>query len=211
MKNTNIDRSASPVVESWILEHCPSCYETLKPQAIECDSCGVVLSHFQKVAIEKRLKLTIGGLSHLTSSECMELEKAWQKIEAVYYDSSLHDQFLHLCLRLKSLPYAVKKYQDRLGKDSLDEIAATMRTRASLLVSEALPAGRVWQEREEMSLLMRAMLRTLTVVLILGVCAGSVLMLISALTAQKIFFLAMGVFITAGCLLCAGFLVRLQR
>lgn len=207
--NKNIDRSLQDP-SALIMDYCPSCYETLREGATDCSNCGVVVEHFQRLATEKRLKLTIGGLYHLTSAECMELESAWAKIESVYYDSQLHNQFLLLCFRLKSLPYAVKKYNDRLLKDSLDDIAATMKNRAMMLASESLP-GKAIASDWVPPILAQALLRTMIVILVMGVCAGSVMMLFSVLTAQKFFFLGMGFFTTVSCLLCYIFLQRLQH
>lgn len=217
MNNSNpspnlIDKSLhkKAAVADLVMDHCPSCYETLKAGATDCSSCGIVLSHFHKVSTEKRLKLTIGGLYHLTSNECVEIESAWSKVESFYYDSNLHSQFLYLCFRLKSLPYAVKKYNDRLLEDSLDDIASTMKMRAMTLASESLPAKSIdsgWGP----SILMLALVRTMMVVLVMGVCAGSVLMLTSALTTEKFFFLAMGSFVTVSCLLSLLILKRLPQ
>jgi len=198
-------------IDDLVLDHCPSCYQTLKPKAVECMSCGIVLENYRRSHIEKKLKHTIGGLYHLTSEECIQLEKTWAKIETVYYDQNLHNQFLHACLRLKSLPYAVKKYQGRLNRDSLDEIASIMKNRAMLLASESLPTTAAKGETWAPPILAQALLRTLIVVLIVGTCAGSVLMLISALTVQKLFFFALGSFLTASCLLSAMSLLRIQR
>lgn len=217
MKNTvdpqnkidNLLQKPMPVSQ-LVMEHCPSCYETLKAGATDCTSCGIVLSHFYRVATEKRLKLTIGGLYHLTSTECVEIETAWSKVENFYYDSNLHSQFLYLCFRLKSLPYAVKKYNDRLLKDSLDDIASTMKLRAMTLASESLP-GKAIESDWMPTLLTRTLLRTMIVMLVIGVCGGSVLMLTSILTAQKYFFLAMGSFVTVACLLSLLILKRLPQ
>lgn len=212
VKNTDHKKTDSLLQDpsSLVMDYCPSCYETLKEGASDCSSCGVVISHFQRMATEKKIKLTIGGLYHLTSAECMELESTWAQLEAVYYDSRLHSQFLFLCFKLKSLPYAVKKYNDRLLNDSLDDIALTMKNRAMMLASESLPGKAVGSDWIP-PILAQALLRTMIVVLVMGVCAGSVMMLFSVLTSQKFFFLGMGFFTTVSCLLCYIFLQKLQR
>lgn len=210
MKITEDFSQKAVEASSLIMDYCPSCYATLKVGAKDCLACGIVLGNYQKIITEKKLKLTISGLYHLTAAECLQIENAWNKIETVYYDQNLHNQFLHLCLRLKSLPFAVKKYNDRLLKDSLDDIASTMKNRAMLLASESLPRQSV-SEPWVPPVLAQALLRTLIVFLLIGVCAGSVLVLISVLTVQKFFFLAMGVFVMSSCLLSAIVLQRLQR
>ena len=197
-------------ISSLIMDYCPSCYQTLKVGAKDCLACGIVLENYQKIVTEKKLKLTMSGLYHLTPVECLQIENAWSKIETLYYDQNLHNQFLHLCLRLKSLPFAVKKYNDRILQDSLDDIASTMKNRAMLLASESLPRDFV-SESWVPPVLAQALLRTLIVFLLLGVCAGSVLVLVSVLTVQKFFFLAMGVFVMSSCLLSVMVLLRLQR
>jgi hypothetical protein len=197
-------------IDDVILDHCPSCYQTLRAKAVECSSCGIVLENYRRASTERKLKHTIGGLYHLTAEECAQLEKAWLKIESVYYDQKLHDQFLHLCLRFKSLPFAVKKYQSRLDINSTDDIAVMMKNRALVLATESLPLVSA-NERWLPSLLALALFRTLIVFLVVGTCAGSVLMLISALTTERLFFFAMGAFLTASCLLSALSLLRLHR
>lgn len=199
-----------PSLSDLVLEHCPACYQTLKPKALDCSACGIVLENYRRVSVERRLKHTIGGLYHLTIDECLQLEKAWTKIESLYYDQNLHNQFLHMCLRQKSLPFAVKKYKNRLDLNSYDEIAMIMKNRALVLASESLPAvtsGEAWVP----PILALALFRTLIVFLIIGTCAGSVIMLISALTTQKLFFFMLGAFLTATCLLSAMSLRRLHK
>jgi hypothetical protein len=85
-----------------------------------------------------------------------------------------------------------------------------MKHRAMLLASESLP-GKNLKVPWVSSVLAQSLLRTLTVVLILGVCAGSVLMLTSVLTTERFFFLFMGFFVTLGSLMSYILLQRLQR
>lgn len=197
-------------VQDLVLDHCPSCYQTLKPKALDCASCGIILQNYRRASTERKLKHTIGGLYHLTAEECVQLERAWGKIESVYYDQNLHNQFLHMCLRLKSLPFAVKRYKSRLDMDSYDDIATMMKNRAILLASESLPSTRS-AEAWVPPVLALALFRTLIVFLIVGTCAGSILMLISALATEKLFFFALGAFLTTSCLLSAMTLLRLHR
>ena len=205
-QNPNAENS----IDDLVLDHCPSCYETLQPKALDCASCGIILENYRRASTERKLKHTIGGLYHLTVEECVQLERAWTKIESIYYDQKLHDQFLHLCLRLKSLPFAVKKYKNRLDLNAYDDIATMMKNRALLLASESLPTTSAIEGWVPPVLAM-ALFRTLIVFLIVGSCAGSVLMLISALTTEKLFFFALGAFLTASCLLSAMSLLRLHR
>ncbi len=208
--NPNSDKTFEPTIDDLVLDHCPSCYQTLKPKALDCASCGIILENYRRASTERKLKHTIGGLYHLTVEECVQLERAWTKIESIYYDQKLHDQFLHLCLRLKSLPFAVKKYKNRLDLNAYDDIATMMKNRALLLASESLPTTSAIEGWVPPVLAM-ALFRTLIVFLIVGSCAGSVLMLISALTTEKLFFFALGAFLTASCLLSAMSLLRLHR
>jgi hypothetical protein len=113
-------------------------------------------------------------------------------------------------LRLKSLPFAAKKYKSRLDLNAYDDIAIMMKNRALLLATESLPSSTP-VEGWVPPVLALALFRTLIVFLIVGSCAGSVLMLISALTTEKLFFFALGAFLTASCLLSAMSLLRLHR
>ncbi len=212
MKNleTNVTTPHFSHPEQLIMDHCPACYETLKPQASECFSCGVVLEHFQRVATEKRLKLTIGGLYHLSSQECLDLEAAWAKVESVYFDQQMHQRFLHLCLKLKSLPFAAKKYAERLALNTHDEIASHMKVQVMGLALESLP-HRSQNNVAEDSVMPIYLLRLLTVCLVIGVSLGAVMMLISVLTTHQFFYLGFGTFITVSSLLCYLFLQRWQR
>jgi hypothetical protein len=209
-QNPNAENASENSIDDLVLDHCPSCYQTLKPKALDCASCGIILENYRRASTERKLKHTIGGLYHLTGEECVQLERAWTKIESIYHDQKLHNQFLHLCLRLKSLPFAAKKYKSRLDLNPYDDIAAMMKNRALLLASESLPTSSPAEDWVPPVLAM-ALFRTLILFLIVGSCAGSVLMLISALTTEKLFFFALGAFLTASCLLSAMSLLRIQR
>ena len=104
-------------------ELCPSCLMPRAAMATECTHCGIIFSQYKKWAKEKRTKLTISGLYHLSAADIDALENAWEQVEAVYLDQDRHERFIHMCQRLKSLPFAAYKYNARLHMFSDDDIA----------------------------------------------------------------------------------------
>jgi len=185
---------------------CPSCLAILNGEPEECTSCGVVISHFKRVSLEKRLKLTVAGLYHLSSFDCEALETAWQKVEAAYYDTEVHNQFIHLCYRFKSLPYAVKKYAQRVAVDPLDDIADMMKKRVLILAQESLPEAQTKELPPTM--ITRSLMRFFTAILSFSLIGGVFMLLISALTQHKLYFFGLGLFIVVSSLLSLLFMRR---
>ena len=115
------------------VENCPSCLEFLPENATECASCGILLSNFKRVSLEKRIKITIPALMHLNSYECEALEREWDKVLASYSSREVHDRFLNYCYQRRALPYVVHQYQQLLAKDVSDDLAEFMMKRARVL------------------------------------------------------------------------------
>ena len=185
---------------------CPSCLEVLEEGRDDCFSCGIVISQFKRVALEKRLKLTVGGLYHLTSFDCEALEAAWAKVEAVYYDTESHNQFIHLCYRFKSLPFAAKRYSERLAANPQDDTADLMRKRVMVLSQESLPEAAT--RTLPRSPITASLMRFFSATLVMGIIGGVVVILASALTDSKMYFFGLGLFMFVSSLMSLLFMKR---
>jgi hypothetical protein len=198
------------VLESLIShENCPSCLEFLPVEAAECPSCNIVVAQFNRMALERRTKVTIAGLTHLTSVQCEDLDKAWRKVESVYHDSEIHHQFLHLCYQFKAVPYAVKKYSERLEKSYLDDTADMMRKSAVVLLQESLvvrPAAVL--DRPAIPGVERSFLRLFNYVMGMSLIGGVVILLVSGLTQSKLFFFGLGMFLILSSIMTLLFVRR---
>lgn len=184
---------------------CPSCLDVLlDPKRDDCPSCGIVISQFKRVSLEKRLKLTVGGLYHLSSFDCEALEAAWRRVEIAYYDSESHNQFIHMCYRLKSLPYAAKKYTERMEMIPDDETADVMRKRVLLLSQESLP-GSVTKTLPATAVT-ASLMRIFNAILVMGMIGGLVVALGSALTENKMYFFGLGAFMMISSLMSLLFM-----
>jgi len=186
------------------VEACPSCLEPLDPGQSDCSSCGVVISQFKRVSLEKRLKLTVAGLYHLSSYDCEMLEAAWHKVETLYYDSESHNQFIHLCYKYKSLPFAIKKYTDRLALTPHDDIADTMRKRVLVLSQEFMPQAVT--KTLPASVVSKSIFRLFNSILVFAMVAGVFILLVSALTTSKMYFFGLGLFILLSSLMSLMFM-----
>jgi hypothetical protein len=136
----NIENSLSNVSKTAVsLEVdaiCPSCFMPKTSSDLECNQCGIVFSQYYKWAKEKKVKHTISGLYHLSNNDIDALEASWKKIENVYLDQTTHEQFIHLCLRLKSLPFAAHKYNERVRLFPEDDIARHQLEKVIALANE---------------------------------------------------------------------------
>ncbi len=186
------------------VECCPACLVPLSGPYDDCSSCGVVISQFKRVSLEKRLKLTVAGLYHLSSFDCETLEASWQRVEAVYYDSEAHNQFIHLCYKFKSLPYAAKKYSERLAKNPQDDIADTMKKRVLVLSQEFLPQSTTKTLPE--SAMTRSLMKVFNVILVGAMIAGVLMLFVSALTTSKMYFFGLGLFMIVSSLMSLLFM-----
>jgi hypothetical protein len=183
---------------------CPACLEPLSGGRDDCPSCGIVISQFKRVSLEKRLKLTVAGLYHLSSFDCEALEAAWHKVELMYYDTESHNQFIHMCYKFKSLPYAAKKYVERLALDPNDDIADLMRKRILMLSQEFMPAQAT--KTLPPSVVTKSLMKLFNTILIFAMIAGVFIVLISALTASKMYFFGLGLFIILSSLMSLLFM-----
>jgi hypothetical protein len=183
---------------------CPACLEPLSADRDDCPSCGVVISQFKRVSLEKRLKLTVAGLYHLSSFDCEALEAAWHKVELLYYDTESHNQFIHMCYKYKSLPYAAKKYVERLALDPTDDIADLMRKRVLMLSQEFMPTQASKTVPE--SVVTKSLFKLFNTILIFAMIAGVFIVLVSALTASKMYFFGLGLFIILSSLMSLLFM-----
>lgn len=179
--------------QAFDVDYCPSCLTPVSESAVECSSCNVIISQFKRVSFEKRLKMTIGGLYHLTSYDCEELEKAWTKVESAFYDTEIHHQFMHMCYKMRSLPFAVKKYSDRLETNPGDDVADVMRRRVMLLAQESLPAAEM--KVLPPSLTTASLMRLFTAMLGMGTLSGVLLLFIAAFTSSKMYYFGLGMFL----------------
>jgi hypothetical protein len=190
-------------------ENCPSCLEFIPPQAKECPSCNVVIEQFNRAALERRTKIMIPGLAHLSARQCEELDQAWRKVEALYIDTEIHHQFLHMCYRLKSVPFAVKKYTERLERNYLDETADMMRKSAVVLLQETLTTrAPAVLERPVVPEAHRGFLRLFNYVMGMSLVGGVVILLVSGLTQSKMFFFGLGLFLILSSVMTLLFLKR---
>jgi hypothetical protein len=185
---------------------CPSCLEILEGDRETCKACGVVIAQFKRVALEKRLKHTVAGLYHLSSTDCETLEKAWQKVESVYHDTELHNQFIHLCYRYKSMPFAAKKYGNQLEINPQDDIAELMKRRVLLLCQDSIPE--LATKTLPPSTITHSLMRIFSSILVFGMIGGVFLLLISALTQSKMYFFGLGLFIIISSLMSLLFMRR---
>lgn len=117
-------------------ENCPSCLEFLPEKATECPSCGILLSNFKRVSLEKRVKISTPTLGHLSSYQCVDLENRWAKVMASYSQREVHDQFLQFCYQLRALSYVVFKYSQLLKIDPSDDVAEYMLKRTRILAEQ---------------------------------------------------------------------------
>lgn len=209
------DRLSQTTLSALISEeNCPSCLQSVPLRAVECPSCNVVIESFKRVALERRMKATIPGLTHLTSQECEELDYAWRKVEGLYIDTEMHHQFLHLCYQFKSLSYAVKKYSERLERSHLDETADIMRRRALVLVHESIPlhmsaaSAPTAEQKDVMSEVQRGFLRFFNYIMATSLLCGVFILLMSGLTQNKLFFFGLGLFLCLSSLVTLLFLKR---
>lgn len=189
------------------LAGCPSCLEPLVENRDDCPSCGVVVAQFKRVSLEKRLKLTVAGLYHLSSFDCEALEQAWLRVEAVYFDTESHNQFIHMCYKFKSLPYAAKKYMERLAVNPQDDIADIMRKRVLVLSQEFVPSMTSAKSLPT-PVVTRSLMRMFNAILVFAMIAGVFIVLISALTTSKMYFFGLGLFIVVSSLMSLLFMKR---
>lgn len=193
-------------------EHCPSCLEVLPARAVECSFCHIVISHFKRASLEARLKTTVPGLSHLSAIACEELEQAWRKTEALYADSETHHHFLHICYRHKALSYAVKKYNELLEKNPMDDVAEVMRKRAVVLAQSTVPdkpsAAAVSASELEFSGNQQHIMRYFNYVMTLSLVSGVVILMASGLTQNKMFFFGLGFFLCVSSVMALLFMKR---
>ncbi len=199
MKNTDYSSLSDVSKDQTITdtETCPSCLMERDAKATECSSCGIVFSQYYRWSKEKRTKLTISGLYHLTVAEIEALEAAWKSVEMMYWDQATHDKFLHRCLRLKSLPFAAHSYTERLKIFSDDDIAY-------LQLQKIISLSKDWvgEETPEITLpYNRSLLRWAGAVSVLGVCAGVITLFLGLLTTSRGFYTGFGVS------MCAVFLL----
>lgn len=191
--------------ETAIDEHCPSCLESLPLKVTECPACGIVLANFKRVSLEKKMKATVPGIHHLSSHVCEELNTAWKKLEAVYRDTELHHQFIHLCYKHRALPFAIKMYSDRLLEEPSDEVADLMRKRVLVLAQESLPT-RVKNHKPQYEDHSLMIMRLFQLVFSVGCVIGLFFMMSSFFLGDTLYYFGLGVFILLSCLLSMFFI-----
>lgn len=191
MKNTEIP-SLSNVSNTEIhinTTTCPSCLMEREAKATECPSCGIVFSQYYRWSKEKRTKLTISGIYHLNVSEIEALETGWKNVEMMYWDQQVHDKFLHMCLRLKSLPFAAHAYTERLKIFNDDDIAY-------LQLQKIVSLSRDWfgmETPEDLGPFNKSLVRIAAALSVIGICAGVVTLFVGMLTASRGYYALTGV------------------
>lgn len=169
---------------------CPSCLMEREAKTTECRYCGIVYSQYYRWSKEKRTKITISGLYHLNVSEIEELQAAWSQVELMYLSQETHDQFLRLCLRLKSLPFAAYCYNERLKIFVDDEIA-------SFQLQKIITLSREWfglDMKEEPFPFNRMLMRMTSVLSGLGMGTGLLTLMTGLLTNTPGYYVMTGLF-----------------
>lgn len=182
---------------------CPSCLMERDAKNTDCPYCGIVYSQYYRWSKEKRTKLTISGLYHLNVNDIEELQAAWSQVELMYLSQDTHDQFLRLCLRLKSLPFAAHCYTERLKIFVDDEIASFQLQKIITLSRElyGLPIeGKAFPINTSLLHYTRALS-------IIGIVSGIVVLMLGLMTKNPMFYTLMGVSMIVG-FTGTAFLVR---
>lgn len=98
------------------VDACPKCNFSLSQNALECPSCGIVLSKITDRGSGPDQQVV--GNSQLVS--------LWKDIVSNYEDQDLHDLFIQESLRYKKLNFASQQYRKMIEVNPMDETAKKM-------------------------------------------------------------------------------------
>jgi hypothetical protein len=103
---------------------CPKCGHKRASGAQACPRCGLRFALWRPSQANLRALMTPAG------------EELWQRVEANWQDTGLHEEFAKYCLQSNLLPAAGRCYRDRLDRFPGDPIAGKMQ--AEILAKASL-------------------------------------------------------------------------